>query len=274
MNPAVESPEIRELAAIEDLRSLGELFAEIWGRGTGEPPINADTMKALAHSGNYISGAFAGGRLVGGLVGWLGGEPPHELHVHSHILGVLPGNEARGVGFELKQHQRRWCLARGVKVMEWTTDPLVRRNAYFNLTKLGASAPLYLVNFYGDMNDGINSGEESDRLLIRWRLDSDQAEAAAAGNAHEPDVEKLRAWGNDAIVSSGPEGRPVAKASSARVLICQVPEDIVAIRRSDRALAREWRLAIRHAMGDAISRGYVITGATRSGWYVLESSTQ
>ena len=268
------SIEIRELDDIQDLRRVAELFAVIWGRGPGEPPINADTMKALAHSGNYISGAFAAGRLVGWLVGWLGGEPPHELHMHSHILGVLPDTEARGVGFELKQHQRRWCLARGVKVMEWTTDPLVRRNAYFNLTKLGASAPLYLVNFYGDMNDGINSGEESDRLLIRWRLDSDQAEAAAAGHAHEPDVEKLRAWGNDAIVSSEPEGRPVAKASNARVLICQVPEDIVAIRRSDRALAREWRLAIRHAMGDAISRGYVITGATRSGWYVLESSTQ
>ena len=56
------------------------------------------------------------GRLVGGLVGWLGGHPPRELHLHSHILGVLPDSEARGLGFELKQHQRRWCLERGVSV--------------------------------------------------------------------------------------------------------------------------------------------------------------
>ena len=79
-------------------------------------------------------------------MGWLGGHPPHELHMHSHILGVLPGSETHGLGFDLKQHQRRWCLARGVTVMEWTTDPLVRRNAYFNVTKLGAEAPTYLVN--------------------------------------------------------------------------------------------------------------------------------
>jgi len=150
------SMEIRELHDIEDLEVLAKLFSSIWGR-TGEPPINSDILKALALSGNYLSGAFADGRLIGGLVGWLGGAPPHDLHMHSHILGVLPGSERHGLGFELKQHQRSWCLARGVKVMEWTTDPLVRRNAYFNLTKLGAEAPEYLVNVYGQMRDGINA---------------------------------------------------------------------------------------------------------------------
>src|SRR6266571_4382013 len=131
------SPEIRELAELADLRQLADLFAVVWGR-SGEPPISSDILKALARSGNYISGAYSEGRLIGGLVGWLGGAPPAELHLHSHILGVLLDREARGLGFELKQHQRRWCLARDMKVMEWTTDPLVRRNAYFNLSKLGA----------------------------------------------------------------------------------------------------------------------------------------
>jgi len=149
--------EIKELTDLEDLRRLGELFAVVWGR-PGEPPMSSDILRALGHSGNYISGAFADGRLIGGLVGWLGGDPRHELHMHSHILGVLPDNEARGLGFGLKQHQRTWCLERGVMVMEWTTDPLVRRNAYFNLTKLGAEAPRYLVDFYGQMRDGIKAG--------------------------------------------------------------------------------------------------------------------
>jgi predicted GNAT superfamily acetyltransferase len=31
------------------------------------------------------------------------------------------------------------------------------------------------------MSDEINAGEESDRLLIRWRLDSESVEAAAGG---------------------------------------------------------------------------------------------
>ena len=266
------SAELRELHDLGDLREVVAIFERIWGR-TDEPPLNADTLKALTHSGNYVAGAFIGGRMVGALVGWLGGDPRHELHMHSHILGVLPDREARGLGFELKQHQRRWCLDRDVRTMEWTTDPLVRRNAYFNLSKLGAEAPEYLVNFYGEMRDDINAGEESDRLLIRWRLDSDRAETAAAGNGFEPDVEKLREWRDDAILVVGPAGEPVTATSSARVLICQVPDDIVAARRRDSSLARRWRLALRETLGGAIGRGYVVTGATKSGWYVLESGT-
>jgi len=265
--------EIRELSDLEDLARLSDLFADVWGK-SGEPPINSGILKALAHSGNYLSGAFAEDRLIGGLVGWLGGHPPQELYMHSHILGVLPDREARGLGFDLKQHQRRWCLARGVKVIEWTTDPLVRRNAYFNLAKLGAEAPEYLVNFYGEMRDGINAGEESDRLLIRWRLDSSKAEEAAAGRAVELDADRLGGWSNNAILAAGANAEPVVATRSARVLICQVPEDIVALRASKPALARRWRLALREALGGAIARGYRINGATKSGWYVLESGTQ
>ena len=270
------SVEIRELDDLADLEGLAQLFASVWGR-PGEPPINSDVLKALALSGNYLSGAYADGKLIGGLVGWLGGTPPHDLHLHSHILGVVPGSERHGLGFDLKQHQRRWCLARDVTLMEWTTDPLVRRNAYFNLTKLGAEAPEYLVNFYGQMRDGINAGEESDRLLIRWHLDSERAVAAAAGESLEPDAEMLRdknlsAGSSGAVLAVGSRGEPVASESSARVLFCQVPEDIVELRRHDPALARSWRVALRDAMTKAMAASYVITGATRAGWYVLESS--
>jgi predicted GNAT superfamily acetyltransferase len=261
---------IVELTELQDLRELAELFAVVWGR-PGEPAIDSDVLKALAHSGNYVSGAYADRRLVGGLVGWFGGMPPHELHLHSHILGVVAGSEAHGVGFELKQHQRRWCLERGVKVVEWTTDPLVRRNGYFNLTKLGARARQYVVNVYGVMTDEINAGEESDRLLISWRLDSQSAEAAAPGRRPEPKLDELLRDGAATVLSVGQAGEPVAAASlSARVLLCQVPDDIVALRRSDPALARSWRIALRKAFTNAIASGYEVGGATRSGWYVLE----
>ena len=45
------------------------------------------------------------------------------------------------------------------------------------------------------------------------------------------------------------------------------------MRRSDPALAREWRLALRDAITRAVTDGFAITSATRSGWYVLESAT-
>jgi predicted GNAT superfamily acetyltransferase len=260
---------ITELKRLEDLRALERLFAEVWER-TGEPPIGSDVLMALAHSGNYVVGALEEGRLVGGLVGWLGGSPPDELHLHSHILGVLPGGQRRGLGFELKQHQRTWCLDRDVTTIEWTFDPLVRRNAYFNLNKLGAEARDYLVNFYGEMTDGINAGEESDRLLIRWVLDSRNAIAAASGSSHDPLEADLQRWKIDALLAVGAQGEPVPGQSEARVVTCQVPEDIVALRRTDPPLARAWRLAVRKALTSAFAAGYQVTGVTRTGWYVLE----
>ena len=169
--------EIKELEQMAEMQALAELFATIWGR-PGEPPVDASTLRALSHSGNYVAGAHAQGRLVGGLIGWMGGHPPRDLHLHSHILGVLPDTETRGLGFALKQHQRTWCMERGVMSIMWTFDPLVRRNAYFNLNKLGADAVEYLENFYGAMNDGINTDDESDRFVIRWTLDSPKAVAA------------------------------------------------------------------------------------------------
>jgi predicted GNAT superfamily acetyltransferase len=179
-------------------------------------------------------------------------------------------SEGRRLGFDLKQHQRLWCLERGVKVMEWTFDPLVRRNAYFNFNKLGAEAREYLVNFYGEMTDGINAGEESDRILVNWRLDSRKADEAAAGRPHNPTADDLQRWKIDSLLSLGPGGEPVPGSSGARVVMCQTPEDIVALRRSDPRLARAWRIAMRNALSSAFDAGYAITGVTRTGWYVLE----
>lgn len=235
---------IAELTSVDELREVADLFATIWEQ-PGEPPLNVGTLRALSHSGNYVAGARSDGRLVGGVVGWLGGDPRDHLHMHSHILGVLPGTEARGVGFSLKQHQRAWCLERGVTTMEWTFDPLVRRNAHFNLTKLGADAVEYLINFYGQMDDGLNAGEVSDRLLIRWTLDSPKAVAAA-------------------------EGVPLETQLNKDHIVVAVPEDIVAIRRHDPELARRWRQRVRDALGGAMARGYRVAGLTRNHEYVLE----
>jgi len=164
--------------------------------------------------------------------------------------------------------------------MEWTTDPLVRRNAYFNLTKLGVRAPEYLINVYGEMRDGINAGEESDRLLIRWLLDSPEAEAAAKGGATEPDVKALLTGGAEVALAIGESGEPIGQSIPVSappappvertIFLAQVPEDIVAMRRRDPALARSWRLALREILSTMTDRGYEITGATRHGWYVLE----
>jgi len=256
------SYDINELQEVADLVAVAALFSHVWG--ANEPLIDSSTLMALAHSGNYVAGAKSGDRLVGALMGWLGGRPPGALHLHSHILGVAPDIEARGLGFALKQHQRLWCLERGIATIEWTYDPLVRRNAYFNLTKLGAEAAQYLVNFYGEMEDAINAGDESDRILISWDLQSGKAKAAAAGKTVEPVVDSRAG-----ILSVSASGEPDAQPIRGEVVLAQVPEDIVAVRRRDPALAKRWRHAVRATLGEAMASGYRVTGATRDGWYVL-----
>ena len=118
--------------------------------------------------------------------------------------------------------------------------------------------PEYLVDFYGAMRDAFNAGDESDRLLIRWRLDSERAESAAAREPRELDVEKLRGWGAAAILSAGPGGEPVAETSGSRVLLCGTPSDIVAMRKENPDMARAWRVALRRALSGPMAHGYRI----------------
>jgi len=155
----------------------------------------------------------------------------------------------------------RWSTMNNTKLQDFVTQTAARSQITFgDVRRLRRDC----------LPGGINAGEESDRLLISWQLDSVQAEAAGAGRAIEPDVEKLVHGGATAVVSVGAAGEPVAGIGSSRVLICQVPEDIVSLRRSDPAAARSWRVAVRRALGDAVDAGYTVTGATRGGWYVLE----
>jgi predicted GNAT superfamily acetyltransferase len=266
--------EVAELHEIAGMHQAAALFIDIWRTAAEDAPCTPQLMRALAHSGNYVAAAWLDRRLVGAAVAFL--HPGTDgLALHSHITGVSDAVRGRGVGLALKQHQRAWALARGIARINWTFDPLVRRNAWFNLVKLGAEGVEYLLNFYGPMADGINAGDETDRCLVTWRLESGRAVAAAGGHAAEPSLEALRAAGAEVVLAEGPDGEPAvaapaASAPPARTLLAWVPPDVVALRAADPALALRWRRALRGAMAPAMRRGFVATAMTRSGWCVLE----
>jgi len=261
--------QVREIADVSELQKLEHVFTEIWKRD-GTPPISAELMRALAHTGNYVAAAYAGDRLVGGCVGFLGRLAGESLHLHSHILGVLLDEQLRGTGYALKQHQRTWALDRGITEVTWTFDPLVRRNGFFNVCKLGADVLQYHVDFYGAMGDGINGDGASDRVLAVWRLDSERAVQAAAGAPGEPDIEGLLHDGAGVALRESPEGTPQADGAVSPVLLCQAPADVVALRQEQPEVADEWRRALRDTMGRALDDGYETVGMTRTGWYVLQ----
>jgi predicted GNAT superfamily acetyltransferase len=254
--------DVAELHETGELRELADLLAAVWVRAQ-EPPLNAETLRALSHAGAYVSGARRGDRLVGGLVGFFGLSPDRRLTLHSHVLGVLEQARGGGVGYALKQHQRRWAAERGIETVAWTFDPLVRRNAHFNLVRLGAVVAAYEEDFYGPMDDAINALDPTDRLLVRWRV-------ASPRSAVEADLAALLARGAAVALRVGPGGEPLAGAAGDGVRLCQVPEDIVALRRERPDLALAWRLALRSALGGALAGGSQVSGVARGGWYVLE----
>ena len=127
------------------LRDVEALLIAIWGMSPHGAPIPFDLLRSIAHAGCNVSAAYDhAGQLCGAAVGIVS---PGGRSTYSLIAGVLPGSGDKGVGFALKQHQRAWSLARGIDTMTWTFDPLVSRNARFNLTKLGAYASEYACNF-------------------------------------------------------------------------------------------------------------------------------
>ncbi len=250
---------VAELGAMPDIAAAAALWGRIW-QTTGVSGLGPEALRALSYAGNYLAGAMRDGHLVGALAGFFAGNG--ELYLHSHILGVDAKARSRGVGFALKLHQRVWALERGIARITWTFDPLVSANAYFNVQKLGAEGVEYHANFYGVMGDAINGRDDTDRVLVSWRLrDPVAGDLAALDGA--PFALRMRSDGSP-LVDDG-----VAADPATQVVLCAVPRDIVAMRRDQPDLAAAWRIALRRVLSTAFARGLVLGAVGPGGVYVL-----
>lgn len=227
--------EIRTLESASGMAAVASVLQRIWDTET--PIVSVELLRAVAHAGGYVASASCSGELIGASFGF---PAIHhgELALHSHVTGVLPDTQQRGVGRALKLHQRAWAAGRGIGLITWTFDPLVRRNAWFNLEVLGARVTDYLVDFYGPMTDAINAHDETDRLVVEW--------------------------------PTGPQlhTAPSPPAGGSTVLVT-VPDDIVQLRRSDPAVAAGWRMRVRTELGGALAAGATVSGFRRGGQYEL-----
>lgn len=263
--------QVRSLDALPELEAVQRLYEEIWRPGGTSSPVTTELLRALSKAGSYVGGAFDHGELVGACIGFFG--TPSSGALHSHIAGVSPRLQGRNVGFALKAHQRAWALLTGVREISWTFDPLIARNAYFNLAKLAADPAQYLPNFYGRMNDGINGADDTDRLLVSWRLDA-PAVADACGGRHRavPPAELRRA---EPVLAVSPSGAPLpAPRPTARTVLVGVPPDIERMRGTDPGQASAWRAALRDVLGGLLAEGARVRGFDRAGWYVLDRQAE
>lgn len=222
---------IRELETVDEVFTAAQVLSDVWDGDSDAMPPNL--LRALAHSGNYAVGIYDGDLMVGASVAFF--AAPGERSMHSHVTGLLAGYRGQGLGRLLKQHQRDWAFDRGVGHITWTFDPLIARNAHFNLSVLGARVTEYLVDHYGPMDDGVNRGDETDRLMASWAL-------AAPAPSPAP----------DAVVAT-----------------VAVPRDIERLRRETPAEAAAWRLRVREQFAEYTAFGFVVGGFDDTAGYLF-----
>jgi predicted GNAT superfamily acetyltransferase len=248
---------LRPVASVGHADQLLRVMAATWGEASLLP---REMVVAFADSGNVPWGAFDGETMIGYVLGWAGVTQRDGLHAHSHMLAALPDRRHGGVGYALKLAQRAQCLEQGIALVRWTFDPLVARNAWFNLVKLGATADRFLPDFYGEMLDAVNLGDRSDRLLVRWELDREPSgPRPAAGQV------VLGPEGDPSSPRPGPVHAPVGHPA-----LIRIPREYQRLRDADAGMADAWRAAVRSAMTACFEAGLVVTGFTQDSAYVLE----
>jgi predicted GNAT superfamily acetyltransferase len=236
---------LRPLSSLDQFDDAIGVMVATWGAFQLPP---REVIVALAHSGNVPLGAYDDERLVGFVLGWAGVDE-EGLHVHSHMLAALPDRRHRGVGYALKLGQRAQALDQGIHLARWTFDPLVARNAWFNLGKLGAVADRFDRAFYGEMSDEINRGDRTDRLVVRWELDPDPAPRSVPEGL--PTV----------LAAEGDRDAPVpgkASAPSPDGAVVEVPREHAELRRRDADLASRWRDAVAEALEECFGAGLIV----------------
>ncbi|MGO4249363.1 GNAT family N-acetyltransferase [Paenarthrobacter sp. RAF54_2] len=248
---------LRPLTSKGEFAAASDLLAGIWGTSRDASPLSSDLLRSLSHADACVTGALSGEEVVGVAVA-ISGPPVSEV-MYSLIAGVKPGFAGRGVGIALKYAQRVWSLERGAKRMLWTYDPLIRRNAHFNLVRLGARVQNYIPEFYPPMHDSLNRMDRTDRLCVSWDL------ASATPSTPEDDDGPiaLRAGENGSPQRSG-----IAPQPRMRVWI---PRDIESMRLDDNALAMRWRVSMADVLQEAEAQNLVPVSVSGSGYYVLDT---
>jgi predicted GNAT superfamily acetyltransferase len=230
---------IQPLTDLDHLDEAVALQRTIWGYTDLDVESRAMLVIASRFAGQFL-GAFNEGRLIGIALAFFT-APNSELRLHSHRVGVLEEFQNQGIGRMLKLAQREDALCRGIKVIQWTFDPLQRRNAYFNIEKLGGIARRYIPNLYGITSSPLHGGLPTDRLLIEWELESPRVLQILSGKKPAPSAEAIRISVPDFTQRKDPE----------------------------------LQLELRNQLVENLSSGYAVTGFEKSldrAFYLLEKS--
>lgn len=278
----LETPE--EMTAVEDLQRI------VWP-GSETEIVPAHLLITAAHNGGIVLGAFETDgdekdtrRLVGFIFGFPGLESlpdgPRAKHC-SHMLGVLDSQRNSGIGFALKRAQWQMVRHQGLDHITWTYDPLLSRNAWLNIAKLGAVCSVYLRLEYGDMHDGLNAGLPSDRFQVDWWIRTRRVERRLGRRSRGGlELSQFQKAGTRLLYSSvlRADGFPQPPehffSPDDRIVLAEIPSDFLILKSADLALARDWRFFSRELFETCFAAGYLVTDfifdrTTGKNFYVL-----
>ena len=261
---------IRDLVQTDEVEQVVELEQEVWGVSDRDvTPVTH--LVAAREAGGILLGAFDGAVLAGFVYGFVGYEQL-EITLHSHMLAVKPAYRKRNLGYRLKLAQREQALAKGIKRMTWTFDPLQSLNAYFNFCKLGVVANLYKINLYGESTSSFLHRSGTDRLWVNWQLASmrvkNRLETQPKCNAG--DLEAI--YINDAplpLIRVGEDESPIINDNNESLTrsqaLIEIPASIDELQESKPGSGSKWREATRQAFSAALAAGFTVEEFYRSG---------
>ena len=258
---------LRSLETIDEYRACEKLQKEAWHFDDNLDVIPVTNLVTVQKWGGLVLGAFNDdGELHGFCYGWLGFDKQKRLVHSSHMLAVSAEARDAGIGTRLKWAQRDFVLGQGVGFIVWTYDPLESKNAWLNFTKLGGLSDIYLVNFYGETTSKLHRGTATDRLTLKWVVDTPRVARRAAGERSTV-LEALKTGEIDApwaLEADGwSPGEPRLDLIAHRVR-CEIPGEIQAVKEHDRSAALAWREATRAVFTTYFANGYYARECART----------
>lgn len=245
----------RAVESIGDLEKVADLEILVWGLSPRDA-VPSSLLHAMVNTGSLVVGAYEGDKLIGMALMFPTDRNNHK-RLWSHMAAVDPVYQGQGVGFGLKQFQRKWALEHRYQEISWTFDPLQRGNANLNLHVLGAITNTYHVNFYGEMTDGINAGLPSDRVEVIWQLRNPRVRQLSEHKTPSP-LLTVSDISDEQYLLHSIENRPVNSLLSPKqnTYLVEIPANINVLKQTSQDLALAWRIALRDAFQSAFQSGY------------------
>ena len=269
---------IRNLHSNKEYFEIIELQKIIWRLHNYNDCIPNHIYMAVSEIGGVVLGAFAGKKMVGFLMAFVGHTEEKGVHHHSHILGVHPDYASDNIGFRLKKAHYDSAKPQGIKLITWTYDPLQGPNATLNISKLGGIVRTYKVNYYGEVmgESDLVSGIASDRFWVEWLIQTERVKNHVNGSSKPKnnlseytiitEVEKDE--------SNFKKMTNFHKPTIEKIAI-EIPIDFQSIFDQNKKIAIDWRLKTREIFLECFQSGYIVTGFvhTQNGnFYLLQKN--